>query len=127
MGVIYQYDQQYSAAMTADHVVEQGTSGIWTYRKWASGIAECWGYSSKSLNISANTVVSFGTLNFPTSLFVSAPILNTSGGADAQPSIAPFYSQSSVTDVDIWFFNRTSTSYTNKNLFVHCHAIGRWK
>lgn len=28
---------------TADYVVEQGTSGIWTYRKWASGIAECWG------------------------------------------------------------------------------------
>lgn len=26
-----------------DYVVEQGTSGVWTYRKWASGIAECWG------------------------------------------------------------------------------------
>ena len=25
-----------------DYVSEQGTSGIWTYRKWASGIAECW-------------------------------------------------------------------------------------
>ena len=27
----------------SDYVVEQGTDGIWTYRKWASGIAECWG------------------------------------------------------------------------------------
>ena len=27
----------------ADQVAEQGTSGIWTYRKWASGIIECWG------------------------------------------------------------------------------------
>lgn len=26
-----------------DFIVEQGTSGIWTYRKWNSGIAECWG------------------------------------------------------------------------------------
>jgi hypothetical protein len=26
-----------------DYVVEQGTSDIWTYRKWNSGIAECWG------------------------------------------------------------------------------------
>ena len=25
-----------------DYVVEQGTSGGWTYRKWASGKAECW-------------------------------------------------------------------------------------
>lgn len=29
----------------ADYVVEQGSSGIWIYRKWASGIAECWGVS----------------------------------------------------------------------------------
>ena len=29
--------------LIADYVVEQGTSGIWTYRKWNSGIAECWG------------------------------------------------------------------------------------
>lgn len=26
-----------------DFIVERGTSGIWTYRKWNSGIAECWG------------------------------------------------------------------------------------
>lgn len=25
-----------------DAVVEQGISGIWTYRKWKSGVAECW-------------------------------------------------------------------------------------
>ena len=27
----------------ADHIVEQGTSGVWFYRKWESGRAECWG------------------------------------------------------------------------------------
>lgn len=27
----------------ADFVVEQGTKDIWTYRKWSSGIAECFG------------------------------------------------------------------------------------
>lgn len=25
-----------------DYITTKGTSGIWTYRKWASGIAECW-------------------------------------------------------------------------------------
>lgn len=29
-------------SVSQDYVVEQGTSGIWTYRKWASGVAECW-------------------------------------------------------------------------------------
>lgn len=30
------------AAAKEDCVVAQGTSGIWTYRKWSSGMAECW-------------------------------------------------------------------------------------
>lgn len=29
-------------AGSRDLIVAQGTSGIWTYRKWASGLAECW-------------------------------------------------------------------------------------
>ena len=33
----------FNGAKLSDFVVEQGTSGIWTYRKWNSGLAECWG------------------------------------------------------------------------------------
>lgn len=36
----------------ADVVVEVGTSGIWTYRKWSSGIAECWGNRTESVTFS---------------------------------------------------------------------------
>lgn len=32
-----------------DFIIEQGTSGIWTYRKWNSGIAECWGKGNVSV------------------------------------------------------------------------------
>lgn len=31
-----------------DYIVEQGTSGIWTYRKWDSGICDLWGVSTGS-------------------------------------------------------------------------------
>ena len=31
-----------AAYQAADSVVEQGKSNIWTYRKWKSGVAECW-------------------------------------------------------------------------------------
>lgn len=37
------YLQHYDATPEVDYVVSYGISGIWTYRKWASGIAECWG------------------------------------------------------------------------------------
>ena len=33
---------------SADYIVEEGQNDIWYYRKWASGIAECWGRSEFS-------------------------------------------------------------------------------
>lgn len=33
---------------SADYIVEEGTSGIWTYRKWASGVMEAYGRESRS-------------------------------------------------------------------------------
>ena len=41
--------------LLSDFIVEQGKSGIWTYRKWYSGIMECWGWHETSgINIAAN-------------------------------------------------------------------------
>lgn len=34
-----------------DHIVEQGRSNGWDYRKWASGIAECWRTVSSAVKI----------------------------------------------------------------------------
>lgn len=34
-----------SQRLGVDYIVEQGTSGIWTYEKWNSGKAVCWGTS----------------------------------------------------------------------------------
>lgn len=32
-----------------DHIIEHGTSGIWTYRKYESGVAMCWGRYTQEL------------------------------------------------------------------------------
>lgn len=37
------WDFKMKGEVVNDFVVEQGTDGMWTYRKWNSGIAECWG------------------------------------------------------------------------------------
>lgn len=50
-GYNVQIDPSGEAIEMADRVVEQGTSGIWTYRKWASGIAECWGRATVETTI----------------------------------------------------------------------------
>lgn len=36
------YLQEYESEPEADYVVGYGMSGIWEYRKWRSGAAECW-------------------------------------------------------------------------------------
>lgn len=45
-----------------DYVIEQGSSGIWMYRKWKSGIVECYGLTS---------TIDSGTLTKSQSLYYS--------------------------------------------------------
>lgn len=68
---------------TEDYIIEQGVNGIWTYRKWASGIAECWGV----LNTSVKPEYSWGdthyygrldNIYFPNQLFVNTPVISIS-------------------------------------------------
>ena len=60
-----------------DFPIEQGTSGIWTYEKRNSGVAECWGkWTGKLTNYTStnNFYVYVKKFNFPEGLFVSPPI-----------------------------------------------------
>ena len=52
-----------------DYIIASGTSGIWTYRKWASGQAECWCTTMISY---ANDYVLEGDVAFPFT-FAAAP------------------------------------------------------
>ena len=49
------YLQQYDVDPEVDYVVSSGINGIWTYQKWKSGIAKCWG----TLNLSTNIQTAF--------------------------------------------------------------------
>ena len=41
---------------TTDYIVEQGTTGVWTWRKWASGIAEMWAvFGADTLEMTTQT------------------------------------------------------------------------
>jgi hypothetical protein len=45
-----------TASGGVDHIIEQGTTGKWTWRKWASGIAEMWAnFDSYSLEMTSQT------------------------------------------------------------------------
>lgn len=130
MGVIYQYDQQYSAAMAADHVVDQGTDGIWSYRRWASGISECWGTFYKYVTIASNGNLSAGVGAFP-DIFISRPITTVSGGGTTNPNVFVTYSNayklSSGYGLDAYWRNVGSSAFNNSQAWMDIYAIGRWK
>lgn len=111
----------------ADYVVEQGTDGIWTYRKWNSGIAECWGYTSvPSATYNANGG-SKQIAEATPSVFNGAPLTVHANGyisSLVQTQIGFTYADSSY--VQTYLINRSASAIT-KNGGVYWELKGRWK
>lgn len=112
-----------------DYITEQGTSGIWTYRKWASGIAECWGTKSQTLSGSSAVApfsgycYAFGGITFPTSLFNATPTVNVNGKRESNYVVVSFCSPSS-TGVSV---ELQSSIGGSASCSAYIHAVGTWK
>ncbi len=108
-------------------VIEQGTSGIWEYRKWSDGTAECWGISSDhtvstSNAYGSNYYASLETLNFPSGLFITKPEANIAlqGGDGLWAAINGL----GATYISYYpFCSRNG----NHNIVPLVRAIGKWK
>lgn len=121
-------------ALKVDYIVEEGTAtpdsyGVWGYRKWNSGIAECW-RTTQTASFAPTTAVGgfYGRVlsgySFPTGLFITTP----------------------QAFVDVWYWgtgwfwgqarNTTTSTYNiavwkNVNaadsFYASIYAIGTWK
>lgn len=76
-----------TATTPADYVTEEGTSGSWTYRKWASGLQEAW-YSGSITFSAASSVVNGwnrSTQNFNLPLtFADEAVVQVTGAASGR-------------------------------------------
>lgn len=114
------------ATSSVDYIVEQGQEGIWTYRKWNSGIAECWGitsYESAAFSASGNVFMrGFADIAFPLGLFNSAPnvfvnpIMSSIGAARSGSITASKF--------NVAVLSAVSTAST---VDLQLHVIGTWK
>ena len=68
-------------------VTETGTDGIWTYRKWSDGTAECWGkHTATNVTISISARGSYYytmEIPIPENLFVYGPQINANANLSA--------------------------------------------
>ena len=112
-----------------DHVVEQGTSGIWTYRKWYSGLAECWG----SKDATPTTMTAFDTtyyfdapeVVFPTNLFKSG-LHNTQVTAFSKNG-GLYWASPYVVSVEKVTTRVISADSTVRTCSLWFFAQGKWK
>jgi hypothetical protein len=134
LGINQEASNRLTTSDVDDYVVDYGVSGIWTYRKWDSGIAECWGVASKTTAFSVwtspiyygNTYVSE---NFPTGLFTSVPNLNVSmraSGADVWIGSSSSGGLS-ATNTGQYYPLRVGSSGSNVTYSTFFCAKGKWK
>lgn len=118
----------------ADYVVEQGTSGIWTYRKWNSGIVECWGTKTVS-SIAVSTAwgnVYYGTasaasgMTYPSGLFIAAPIAQINLRAAGGRFWSTHANDATATNVGT-IYAIAPSSYSSQTIVINIYSIGAWK
>ena len=133
--------QKLGRSDVADYITAQGTTGVWTWRKWASGIAEMWGiFSADSLAVDN----AWGSVYYGTWMHLA---VNKSGRkypfafTDTPVVIATPYSPST----DFWLLtdsqNNLGTPQTYAPAYacvlpasatitgpqIHYHVIGKYK
>ena len=128
---------------TADFVVEQGTSGVWKYRKWNSGIVELW-TSSGSIQTPITTAWgvlylgdnAFPQIDYPFKIDYDnfAPIVNFDLGYNGNYSTAVGYCFDPTRDTENFYAKTPSirvwsaTKQTGSREYTsRITVIGRWK
>lgn len=112
-------------------IIEQGTSGIWTYRKWSDGTAECWGYKQAQLALSAWGTWYYVRIDgddYPTGLFTTMQSVTGSlawSGGDLVSGVGRRPNSFSTTAPSILGARPNSVSGTFQAT-AYWHAIGRW-
>lgn len=115
-----------------DYVVEQGTSGDWTYIKWNSGRAEAYYKvtigevaltTNKATGVYSNDTYAGKSVSLPSSLFTAAPMafgnVFSSGYTHCQVST----STTSTVAYRLW----SPYSATVRDVSVMLYVIGKWK
>ena len=115
----------------------QGTSGIWTYRKWSDGVAECWGIVT--LNTAITTAwgsmyvgtTKMSKVNYPTSLFNAKPVETVT--AQSPTNAIWVFAESGSTGVNsstttgIYNICRPNQVTASSYYYLSFYVRGRWK
>ena len=134
--------QKLGKADVADYITAQGTTGVWTWRKWASGIAELWGiFSADTLAVDN----AWHNVYYGTWLGLAANKAGRKYPFDFVATPAVTATPYSTTSADFWLLtdsaNNIGTALTHAPAYacvlpasatiagpqIHYHVIGKYK
>lgn len=110
-----------------DFVAQQGTSGIWTYRVWESGIKECWGIYTASIAVNTSAAAYGGYRSAQISMpafpivFTDPPVITATAG-----SATGFWVNNIVpSSTGGKFYLSAGASLAAANRSINFHVIGK--
>lgn len=113
----------------SNDIVETGTSGIWTYRKWSDGTAECWGeIPSTAYAITGtwtNGRYASSGIDWPSGLFINTPVASLNKNSSGAGLI--WISISSNTSSHVNFYVCDTAGQSSVSLSIAIQAKGKWK
>ena len=115
-----------------DFFVERGTSGIWTYRKWNSGTAECW--NTETFSFTGSTAYGalmggyYAQLNNPSwgafpFTFISKPVAIGWGRLGTGGGFLNVYAYESRVNTISCIGNQNTRTVNDVSMYI----IGTWK
>lgn len=121
--------------LKADYVVAQGVQGIWSYRRWSNGMAECW--------IEAYKVATITFTSAWSSIALYTAYIDSPGEYPftfkTAPIVIPTWASSSTYSCPIWAKPNNSKTKcpqfqlldpvkgTQKNAVLGVYVKGTWK
>ena len=130
-GVVrYRTKAELQGDLAADYIVSQGTSGIWTFRKWASGVAECWLESELTLtgstpvaNMNGSAYLSYVDVDLPFT-FKTQPRGVANGVLGTGTGFVNVWCRNGYNEITVYVTgNQNSAAITIRSMIV----TGRWK
>lgn len=121
-----------SESYSNDIIIEEGINGIWTYRKWSSGFAQCWGtYVNNSVVVNAAWGTMYegliGNITYPSNLFIDLPNVFTTFQNNAVAGWIEMAGGRSKTQTGDIFAVRPIKTDTAYSYGVYIYASGFWK
>jgi len=123
----------YAGANKSDYIVEQGTSGIWRYRKWKSGVCELWGMTTVNMSTVSKTTFASNAV-YTESITLSLPFSAGTADESVVVGMAQYlcilsnaFTSSGSNPVVGFRLQRLTDMTSSDPVAVRLYIIGKWK